>query len=73
MVQSSDLTRIRKARDAKGLEPCKVPCAEGLLDKEYHLGAGTGDYGCSVCGASYFRVDEYDAWRAARTRLPSSG
>lgn len=28
------------------------PCNHPVLDKEYHLGAATGDYVCTTCGES---------------------
>lgn len=35
----------------------KEECLHEFLEKEYHLGAATGDYVCKKCGVSGFGSD----------------
>lgn len=46
MVQAQKLSQLKSEWEAKGGPPCDHP----NVDKEYHLGAQSGDYGCLVCG-----------------------
>ena len=48
-MQTKEATRLRKMWEAKGNPPCDHP----NLDKEYYLGAQTGDYVCIACGESF--------------------
>ena len=44
--------QARKARELSekyGNKPCKHP----KLEKEYYLGADTGDYVCTTCGKAF--------------------
>jgi hypothetical protein len=54
MVQLSKLAEIRAQWVAAGDKPCDHP----KTDREYHLGAQTGDVGCLVCGESWPRGGE---------------
>ena len=49
MVQLSKVRELIKAWEAKGNPPCDHP----KTDREYYLGAHTGDDACLVCGASW--------------------
>ena len=62
MVHTSELERIRHARDAEGKQPCRIPCVDARLDKEQRLRTPTGDYGCLACGADQFSWSQYRAW-----------
>jgi len=66
MVHTSELERIRLAREAEGRRPCALPCAEARLDKEQRLKTPTGNYGCLVCGANQFSWSDYRAWLQSR-------
>ena len=77
MVHTSELERIRQAREAEGRQPCRIPCVDARLDKEQRLRTPTGDYGCLVCGADQFSWSQYRAWlqtaaRAAAAQRQSS-
>lgn len=41
------------------------PCSHPTLDKEYHLGAQTGDVVCTTCGQAFSSAEaaSYDAKR----------
>jgi hypothetical protein len=56
MVHTSQLERIRQARDAEGKRPCRIPCVDARLEKEQRLKTATGNYGCLVCGAGRFQL-----------------
>lgn len=56
------LASIRLRREVEGLSVCESPCGQGKFSKEYHLGAQTGDLGCSVCGGAFF-APEVEAFR----------
>ena len=45
-MQLEEATRLRKAWEAKGNPPCEHPKTE----REYALGAHTGDTVCTTCG-----------------------
>ena len=62
MVHTSELERIRLARDAQSKEPCRIPCVDARLEKEQRLRTPTGNYGCLVCGADQFSWSQYRAW-----------
>ena len=62
MVHTSELERIRLAREAEGRQPCRVPCADARLEKEQRLRTATGNYGCLTCGADHFNWSHYRAW-----------
>jgi hypothetical protein len=62
MVHTSELERIRSAREASGKEPCETPCRDARLEKEYRLRIATGNYGCLECGADTFTWSQYRAW-----------
>jgi hypothetical protein len=49
-TQEKDMQMLAAATLKKvwGDKPCEHP----VLDKEYHLGAATGDYACTTCGES---------------------
>jgi hypothetical protein len=67
MVQMSKLAAIRTSWGRSG----SPRCAHEHLEKEYDLGAQTGDYGCLTCGES-FMYDEVQAIRAGRGKNQSS-
>ena len=50
-MQSSKAAQLRRAWEAKGNPPCAHPGVE----KEYDLGADTGDEVCTTCGAAAHR------------------
>lgn len=52
-MQLGEAMELRERWIAKGDPPCNHP----HLDKEYDLGADTGDYVCTTCGASGFGRD----------------
>ena len=62
MVHTSELERIRLARDAQAKQPCRIPCVDARLEKEQRLRTPTGNYGCLVCGADQFNYSHYRAW-----------
>lgn len=62
MVHTSELERIRLARDAQSKQPCRIPCVDARLEKEQRLRTPTGNYGCLVCGADQFSWSQYRAW-----------
>ena len=62
MVHTSQLERIRQARDAEGKRPCRIPCVDARLEKEQRLKTATGNYGCLVCGTDDFSWSQYRAW-----------
>jgi len=72
MVHSTELERIRLAREAQALQPCRSPCADARLDKEQRLRASTGNYGCLVCGANDFSWSHYRAWLQAAARATAA-
>jgi hypothetical protein len=45
-----EASRLRNAWEEKG----NPPCAHDELEKEYYLGAATGDYICTRCGQSFW-------------------
>lgn len=45
-MQMSEFAKLEKEWKAKGSPPCDHP----TVDREYYLGSGTGDEGCTVCG-----------------------
>ncbi len=49
-LQSKEAEALRKAW---GDKPCKHP----NLEKEYYLGADTGDWVCTICGRSGWGKD----------------
>lgn len=69
MVHSTELERIRLAREAQAQQPCRTPCADARLDKEQRLRTPTGNYGCTVCGANDFNWSQYRAWLQAAARV----
>jgi hypothetical protein len=54
MVQAKKADQIHQAWVAEG-EP---ECTHEEYDKEYVLGADTGDYVCMTCGVSWWRSGE---------------
>jgi hypothetical protein len=48
------------------------PCPHPEIEREYHLGAHTGDFVCKICGASFSpeQRDEIDARRRSSRRVP---
>jgi hypothetical protein len=52
-MQMDDAAALKRAWEAKGSPPCEHP----QLDKEYHLGAQTGDVVCMTCGESWWDAD----------------
>ena len=46
-MQSSKAAQLRQAWEAKG----NPTCAHPHVEKEYDLGADTGDEACTTCGA----------------------
>ena len=62
MVHTSELERIRLAREAEAKRPCRVPCVDARLEKEQRLKTATGNYVCLVCGADEFTWSQYRAW-----------
>jgi len=44
-------------REKWGLEHKGEKCDHRDLDKEYYLGAATGDYVCTICGESGYGRD----------------
>jgi len=56
--------QLRKEWAEKG----NPPCDHLVLDKEYHLGADTGDLICTTCGDSWWRQDPN---RPGTSRYPS--
>ena len=71
MVHSSELERIRVARDARGERPCDTPCADARLEKEHRLRTATGSYGCLMCGADTFSWSQYRAWLRSTDDVPA--
>jgi hypothetical protein len=51
MTQMDKFTELRRAWLAKGNPPCTHPSK----DKEYFLAFDTGDEGCLICGATWWR------------------
>lgn len=47
-MQIAKVMELRRNWEAKG----NPPCSHSSLDKEYYLGAATGDYACTACGMS---------------------
>ncbi|MEO8696142.1 MAG: hypothetical protein ABI658_21675 [Acidimicrobiales bacterium] len=72
MVHSSELERIRLAREAQAQAPCPTPCVDARLDKEQRLRTPTGNYGCLVCGADDFSWSQYRAWLQAAARADTA-
>jgi hypothetical protein len=54
MVQAAKVAKLREAWIAQGDPPCDHP----KRDKEYYLGADTGDTACLVCGETWPRGTE---------------
>lgn len=54
MVQMDELATIEQSWVAKGHPYCEHP----RMDREYHLGAHTGDAGCLDCGDSWAKGTE---------------
>lgn len=48
-MQMSKAEQLRRAWAEKGNPPCEHP----QLDREYYLGADTGDYVCTTCGTVF--------------------
>jgi transposase-like protein len=48
-MQIEEADRLRKQWKQLGNEPCN----HSHLEKEYYLGASTGDYVCTQCGKSF--------------------
>lgn len=46
MTQAKKFNQLQKEWKEKGSPPCDHP----MRDKEYDLGADTGDRGCLICG-----------------------
>jgi hypothetical protein len=64
MVQMDRVPLIR----AKWEQAGRPPCSHVRLDKEYYLGAQTGDYVCLDCGEDFMR-SEVDAMRKAKRNI----
>lgn len=62
-MQMEKAAQLRKLWKAKGNPPCNHPD----LDKEYYLGADTGDYVCTTCGESFAPYDLDDQSRPKST------
>jgi hypothetical protein len=62
-VQMKKAEQLRRDWAAKG----SPPCAHDVLDKEYYLGADTGDLVCTTCGDTWGRQDPD---RPGTTRFP---
>ena len=60
-MQAKKAARLRRLWMDKGNPPCDHP----ELDKEYYLGAQTGDYVCTTCGQT-FTPDEAEVIRKRR-------
>jgi len=56
-MQADKARDLREKWAAKGNPPCNHP----ELDKEYYLGADSGDQVCTICGKN-FTPDEYAVW-----------
>jgi hypothetical protein len=52
-MQMEKASKLREDWHRKGNPPCDHP----QLDKEYHLGADTGDVACTTCGETWWRND----------------
>ena len=52
-MQMEKAAKLRRRWTAKGNPPCSHP----RLDKEYYLGADTGDYVCTTCVKADFGSD----------------
>jgi hypothetical protein len=72
VVHTSELERIRTARQTTGQLPCASPCADARLEKEYRLRIATGNYGCLECGADTFSWSQYRAWLRSSDDAPSA-
>jgi len=57
-MQYDKARELRERWQSKGNPKCSHP----ELDKEYYLGAQTGDYVCTTCGKN-FMPDEYEDFR----------
>ncbi len=53
MVQAAETAKIRERWESAG----RPYCEHTRIDKEYYLGADTGDYACLDCGASWSRSE----------------
>ena len=62
-MQIWEVAALRRAWERKGNPPCQHP----ELDREYYLGANTGDYVCTTCGKSD-RREVLEAQREEITR-----
>jgi hypothetical protein len=58
LMQAKDANRLRQKWGDK-------PCTHPKFDKEYDLGAQTGDYVCTTCGEAFWR-DDY--WKLMEER-----
>jgi hypothetical protein len=67
-MQSSEAEALRNSWGDK-------PCDHPNIDKEYYLGAQTGDFNCVQCGATFFSRAEWEAARVKPTddEPPSQG
>lgn len=63
-MQAKKGTQLRKEWAEKGGPPCE----HSVLDKEYYLGADTGDVICTTCGETWWRNDPS---RPGTTRYPN--
>jgi hypothetical protein len=52
-MQARKAAQLQAAWAKKGNPPCEHP----NLDKEYTLGADTGDVVCTTCGETWWRQD----------------
>jgi hypothetical protein len=52
-MQMKKVAQLRREWAEKGSPPCE----HSTLDKEYHLGADTGDLVCTSCGETWWRDD----------------
>lgn len=50
-----DMIAAMELRKEWGNKPCNHPS----LEKEYHLGAGTGDYVCTQCGQTRSNKEDF--------------
>lgn len=63
-MQMDAAAKLREVWDRKG----NPPCAHPRVDKEYHLGADTGDVACTTCGETWPRSDRAQRPSAPRRR-----
>jgi len=67
-MQMKKASRLRKEWAERG----NPPCDHSVLDKEYHLGADTGDLVCTTCGETWWR-DDPDRPGSANRPKPQKG